>query len=167
MKICTFTVLSYHDFKKLFIVEKNDSYVSVGVILCQVDNDESMHPEEYASRTIHITGKSYSLCEELSCSNFWFRDAYVIFIFFWELRVEDWPTEHQMLKSVSGRKQVHQRLPSWQSLLTGYRYKMRHRSGRTNHPKGYSSMQTGSRGCSRPKRSGLSLNKTSWHDPRA
>ena len=62
-RLTTAPVLAYPDFKLDFYMETDASVLGLGVVLCQFQADQKLHPIAYASRALNAAEKKYAVTE--------------------------------------------------------------------------------------------------------
>ena len=62
-RLTTAPVLAYPDFKLDFYMETDASVLGLGVVLCQFQADQKLHPIAYASQALNAAEKKYAVTE--------------------------------------------------------------------------------------------------------
>lgn len=94
-------VLKHPDFENSFITEIDATEHSIRAVLSQRDGDGTLHPVQFACRTMNDAGRSYVVC--------WKETMAVVFAISnpSSLHIFELITDHQALKTAFKKKHVH------------------------------------------------------------
>ena len=138
-KLCRPPVLAYPSFEKSFVVETDASEYSVGAVLSHKDEKGTLHPVQFASRTMNQAERKYSVCEKEALAVVFALKKFRVYL----LSQDEFTllTDHQALRSAFKKKDVHHRLARWLDLLAEYHFTIQYRPGKANGPADYLSRQ--------------------------
>lgn len=92
-------VVAYPDFDKDFVLKTDTSYVGLGAVLSQLQDDGRLHPLSYASRTLSPVEKNYPVTELRTLAVVWAISHYRAYLCGQDVTVY---TDHSAVKAVLG-----------------------------------------------------------------
>ena len=92
-------VLAYPEFSKDFVLETDASYVGLGAVLSQLQDDGKLHPLSYASRALTAPEKNYSVTELETLAVVWAIGHYRAYLYGHNVKIY---TDHSAVKAVLG-----------------------------------------------------------------
>ena len=129
LKGCLMTppILAYPDFERPFILYTDASTFALGAILSQLGEDKKEHVIAYASRTLNIHERKYSITELECLAVVWAVKHYHHYLHGQSFTVI---TDHAALAYLKNMTNPVGRLGRWLMILNGYNMKIIHRSGK-------------------------------------
>ena len=134
-RLCSPPILAYPNYEKQFFVETDASSVAVGAVLAQKDEKGSLHPVQFASRTMSAHERNYSVCEKEALAVIFALKKFRIYLL--SNKKFKLLTDHQALKYAFKKKDVHGRLARWLDFLAEYNFDIEYRPGEENGPADY------------------------------
>ena len=129
LKGCLMTppILAYPDFERPFILYTDASTFALGAILSQLGEDKKEHVIAYASRTLNIHERKYSITELECLAVVWAVKHYHHYLHGQSFTVI---TDHAALAYLKNMTNPVGRLRRWLMILNGYNMKIIHCSGK-------------------------------------
>ena len=103
-------VLAYPDFSKDFVLETDASYVGLGAVLSQLQDDGKLHPLSYASRALSTPEKNYPVTELETLAVVWAISHYRAYLYGHDVKVY---TDHSAVKAVLGATNLSGKHARW------------------------------------------------------
>ena len=103
-------VLAYPDFSKDFVLETDASYVGLGAVLSQLQDDGKLHPPSYASRALSTPEKNYPVTELETLAVVWAISHYRAYLYGHDVKVY---TDHSAVKAVLGATNLSGKHARW------------------------------------------------------
>ena len=122
-------VLAYPDFGRDCILETDASGVGLGAVLTQRQDDGSLHPIAFASRTLQPHERNYGISELEALAVVWAVKYFRHYIYGYHCTVY---TDHEALKSLLNTPQPLGKLARWGMALQVLDLKIEYRPGRVN-----------------------------------
>ena len=122
-------LLRYPDFKKPFILETDASGDGLGAVLAQRQEDGSVRPIAYASRSLQKHEKNYGITELEGLGVVWAAKHFRPYIYGHQCTVF---TDHEALKSLLNTPQPSGKLARWGMVLQELNLTIQHRAGKHN-----------------------------------
>ena len=122
-------LLKYPDFKKSFILETDASGEGLGAVLAQRQEDGSVKPIAYASRSLQKHEKNYGITELEGLGVVWAAKHFRPYLYGHHCAVF---TDHEALKSLLNTPQPSGKLARWGMALQELNLTIEHRSGKHN-----------------------------------
>lgn len=98
-RLTTAPVLAYPDFTKGFVLETDASYVGLGAVLSQAQDDGKLHPVSYASRALSAPERNYPITELETLAVVWAISHYRAYLYGHDVVVY---TDHSAVKAILG-----------------------------------------------------------------
>ena len=128
--LVTAPLLRYPDFSKPFILETDASGAGLGAVLAQSqEEDDSVRPIAYASRSLQKHEKNYGVTELEGLGVVWAAKLFRPYLYGHHCTVY---TDHEALKSLLNTPQPSGKLARWGMALQELNLDIRHRSGKHN-----------------------------------
>ena len=109
-------VLAYPDFSKDFVLETDASYVGLGAVLSQLQDDGKLHPLSYASRALSPPEKNYPVTELETLAVVWAIGHYRAYLYGHNVTVY---TDHSAVKAVLGATNLSGKHARWWTKVYG------------------------------------------------
>ena len=122
-------VLVYPSFGRDFLLETDASGVGLGAILSQKQEDGSIRPIAFASRTLFAHEKNYGISELEALAVVWAVKHFRHYIYGYHCTVF---TDHEALKSLLNTPQPSGKLARWGMALQELDLQIEYRPGRAN-----------------------------------
>ena len=122
-------VLSFPDFTKPFILETDASGAGLGAVLAQKQEDGTVRPIVYASRSLQSHEKNYGITELEGLGVVWAVKHFRPYLYGHQCEVY---TDHSALTSLLNTPQPSGKLARWGMAIQELDLQIRHRSGRSN-----------------------------------
>ena len=122
-------LLSYPDFQKPFILETDASGEGLGAVLAQRQDDGSVKPIAYASRSLQKHERNYGVTELEGLGVVWAAKHFRPYLYGHPCQVF---TDHEALKSLLNTPQPSGKLARWGMQLQELDLTIQHRSGKSN-----------------------------------
>ena len=127
--LTTALVLAFPDFRKLFILETDASGAGLGAVLAQKQEDGSVRPVAYASRSLLRHEGNYGIKELKGLGVVWAAKHFRPYLYGHSGVVY---TDHEALKSLLNTPQPSGKLVRWGMALQELDLTILHRSGKAN-----------------------------------
>ena len=127
--LTTAPLLKYPDFVKPFIVETDASGTGLGAVLAQKQDDGTVRPIAYASRSLQKHEKNYGIAELEGLGVVWATKHFRPYLYGHSCTVF---TDHEALKSLLNTPQPSGKLARWGMALQELNLDIQHRSGKHN-----------------------------------
>ena len=127
--LTTAPLLKYPDFSKLFILETDASGDGLGAVLAQRQNDGSVRPIAYASRSLQKHEKNYGITELEGLGVVWATKHFRPYLYGHQCTVF---TDQEVLNSLLNTPQPSSELARWGMALQERSLKIEHQSGKHN-----------------------------------
>ena len=122
-------LLAFPDFTKPFVLETDASGAGLGAILAQKQENGSIRPIAYASRSLQSHERNYGITELEGLGVVWAVKHFRPYLYGHSCEVF---TDHSALTSLLNTPQPSGKLARWGMAIQELDLKIRHRSGRTN-----------------------------------
>ena len=122
-------LLIFPDFTKPFVLETDASGAGLGAVLAQRQEDGSIHPIAYASRSLQPHERNYGITELEGLGVVWAVKHFRPYLYGHPCEVF---TDHSALTSLLNTPQPSGKLARWGMAIQELELKIRHRSGRSN-----------------------------------
>lgn len=122
-------VLAYPDFRVPFILETDASAQGLGAVLAQRQEDGTVRPIAYASRSLQDHEKRYGITELEGLGVVWAVKHYRPYLYGHQCDIY---TDHQALKSLLNTPQPSGKLARWGMAIQELDVRILHRSGKHN-----------------------------------
>ena len=122
-------MLAFPDFEKEFLLETDASIKGLGAVLAQKQEDNSVRPVAYASRTLQPHEKNYGISEMEALGVVWAVKHFRPYLYGHHCKVY---TDHQALKSLLNTPQPSGKLARWGMAVQELDLEVFHRSGKKN-----------------------------------
>ena len=122
-------VLAYPDFAKPFVLETDASGEGLGAVLAQQQEDNSIRPIAYASRSLQSHEKNYGSTELEGLGVVWAVKHFRPYLYGHKCEVF---TDHSALTSLLNTPQPSGKLARWGMAIQELDLHIRHRSGKSN-----------------------------------
>ena len=123
-------VLAFPCFDKPFILETDASGTGLGAVLAQRQDDNTIRPIAYASRSLQAHEKNYGITELEGLGVVWAIKHFRPYLYGHTCEVY---TDHSALTSLLNTPQPSGKLARWGMAIQELDIKIRHRSGRSNN----------------------------------
>ena len=129
LKTCLMTppILAYPNFEQPFILYTDASTFALGAILSQKGSDNKEHVIAYASRTLNVHERNYTITELKCLAVVWSVKHFHHYLHGHTFTVI---TDHAALAYLKNLTNPVGRLGRWQMLLNGYDIEIKHRPGK-------------------------------------
>ena len=127
--LTTSPVLAFPDFSKPFLLETDASGTGLGAVLAQTQEDGTVRPIAYASRTLQKHERNYGVTELEGLGVVWAVKHFRPYIYGHPCEIY---TDHEALKSILNTPQPSGKLARWGMAIQELDLKILHRSGRHN-----------------------------------
>ena len=126
-KLTTAPILIYPDFAKPFILHTDASYLGLGAILAQEDDEGNEHVVAYASRSLVGAEYNYSPTEIECLASVWAMKYFRPYIYLMDFILV---TDHAALQWMMNNPNPNKRMTRWILTITDYPFQIRYRKGK-------------------------------------
>ena len=129
-RVTSLPLLALPSFDEPFLVETDASNIAVGAVLAQKKRYKTLHPIQYASRTMKETEKKYSTCEKEALAVIFALKRFRVYLL--STQKFKFIAEHQALQYAFKKKDIHSRLARWFDFLAEYEFEILYSPGSKN-----------------------------------